>query len=122
MRFSSLSLSVLVFCATVGAAHASEEKVIWNCRTSNPFASPILHLVEWGGQSYVKFSYMRFSAHFEADEEQRAWYWHNDGTGYYRYGLVLGSDGQAWYHRFSATDGGEPQPLDYFLCSTDEEE
>jgi hypothetical protein len=117
MRFSTVGLNAFLIICTVGTARA-DERVIWDCRTSNPDANPILHLVEWGDQSYVKFSYMRFAAHFQSDDGQRAWYWHNDGSGYYRYGLVLGDDGKAWYHRFGATD--ESEPLDYFSCSTSE--
>ena len=103
-----------LFCL---AAHADEKK-IWECRTSNPGSQPILYLVEWGSQSYVKFSDRRFAALHQADSGQRGWYWYNDGSGYYRYGIVLGSDGKAWYHHF--TPGSEEsEALDYFMCKED---
>jgi hypothetical protein len=117
MRLFTISLSTLLISFTLSTAQA-DGRVIWDCRTSNPDANPILHLVEWGEQSYVKFSYMRFAAHFQSDNGQRAWYWHNDGSGYYRYGLVLGDDGKAWYHRFGGA--GESEPLDHFICGTAE--
>ena len=105
-----------ILWVTCGFAVAGE-RIIWECRTSNPTAQPILYLVEWDSRSYVKFSYQRFAAQYQAAEEQHAWYWHNDGSGYYRYGLILGPDGKAWYHDFSqAGDDEESQPLDYFLC------
>ena len=119
MRKLLFILSTLTVCA--GYADVDpDDKVIWSCKTSNPYSSPILHLVEWGNRSYVKFSYMRFSALLKSDEEQRGWYWHNDGSGYYRYGIILGHDGKAWYHRFSASEGEPSQPLDYFVCSADD--
>lgn len=93
------------------------DRTIWECRTSNPSAEPILFLVEWGSRSYVKFSHMRFGAHYEVTDSYHGWYWHNDGSGYYRYGLVLGTDGKAWYHDFGAANGAEEsKPLDYFSC------
>jgi len=95
----------------------ADERTIWECRTANPSAEPILYLVEWGNRSYVKFSYMRFAAHYEITDDSQGWYWYNDGTGYYRYGLILGSDGKAWYHDFGGVSGaGESTPLDYFNC------
>ena len=98
---------------------AADDRVIWECRTGNPFSEPLLYLVEYGGKSYVKFSHVRFSAFFQADEQQRAWYWHNDGSGYYRYGITLGIDGTAWYHRFGGSDGADSQAIDYFKCELD---
>jgi hypothetical protein len=117
-----LSLGVLVLSLSSAFGQAgTDERTIWGCRTANPDAvEPVLYLVEWGEQSYVKVSYMRFAGYFHADADQRAWYWHNDGSGYYRYGLILGSDGKAWYHEFGAADSADSQPLDYFLCTTDE--
>lgn len=102
---------------------SADERSIWECRTSNPSAEPILYLVEWGQRSYIKFSYMRFAAHYESGEDYQAWYWHNDGSGYYRYGLILGADDRAWYHDFRTASGPEESvPLDYFVCKLDEED
>ena len=110
---------ILVISLSANAA----ERAIWECRTSNPNAEPILYLVGWGDRSYVKFSYLRFAAHHELGEDHQAWYWHNDGSGYYRYSLILGSDGKAWYHDFRSTDGAEESvPLDYFVCRQDEDD
>jgi hypothetical protein len=100
----------------------ADDRAIWECRTSNPSAEPILYLVDWGQRSYIKFSYLRFAAHRESGDGYQAWYWHNDGSGYYRYGLVLGEDSRAWYHDFGKAGGGEEStPLDYFVCKLDEE-
>lgn len=99
------------------------EKQIWECRTEHPGAQAILHLVEWGSRSYVKFSHVRFGAKYEhdADEDHHGWYWSNEGSGYYRYALVLHDDGKAWFHDFSETDeDGLSAPLDYFLCDKNE--
>jgi len=118
MRCFTSTLLAALICGSF-LAHA-DERTIWECRTSNPTAEPILYLVEQGSRSYVKFSYMRFAAHFQADEDQRAWYWHNDGSGYYQYGLILGSDGKTWYHDFGTADNQEEShPLDYFICKQD---
>ena len=95
-------------------AHA-REKTIWACRTTNPTAEPIIWLVEQGTRSYVKFSHMRFSAFYQVEDEQQGWYWHNDGSGFYRYGLVLDSDGSTWYYDFAQ---GESQTLDQFFCKS----
>lgn len=114
MRIPPFVWTVLLLTS---ASAFGAEKTIWECRSANPAAEPILHLVEWGNQSYVKFSYMRFAAHYETGEDYQAWYWHNDGSGYYRFGLVLGSDGKAWYHDFRSAVGAEESvPLDYFVC------
>jgi hypothetical protein len=108
-----MATMMCLFCLTAQA----EERTIWECRTTNSGAEPILYLVNGGGRDYVKFSYMRFSALYQADGPQKAWYWHNDGSGYYRYGMILGSDGRAWYHDFSRASGDQPsEPLDYFFC------
>jgi len=108
-----MATMMCLICLTANAA----DKTIWECRTSNPGAEPVLYLVTGSDRSYVKFSYMRFSALYQTAEEQQAWYWHNDGSGYYRYGLILGNDGKAWYHDFAgAAEGEESKPLDYFAC------
>lgn len=110
-----MAVLTCLFCL---AAHAEEDKKIWECRTSNPGAEPILYLVEWGSRSYVKFAHRRFASLYQSDAGQRGWYWYNDGSGFYRYGVVLGADGKAWYHAF--TPGTEEsKPLDYFLCKED---
>ena len=118
------AFAFIALASLIGSVPAlASDRTIWECRTANVAAEPILHLVEWGNRSYIKFSYMRFAAHYESGEDQQAWYWHNDGSGYYRYGLVLGSDGRAWYHDFGQANGAEEStPLDYFVCETDEED
>ena len=118
MRHTISLLATVLLWTTCCIAHGAD-RTIWECRTSNPAAEPILHLVEGGSYSYVKFSYMRLAAHFQADEDQRAWYWHNDGSGYYRYGLILEPDGKAWYHDFGASNQEGSEPLDYFICKHD---
>ncbi len=116
LRMLIATLSLLVTLPVM-----ADNRTIWECRTSNPSAEPILYLVEWGSRSYVKFSYMRFAAHYERTDDYQGWYWHNDGSGYYRYGLVLGSDGKAWYHDFGQVNGAEEStPLDYFSCRVSE--
>jgi hypothetical protein len=110
---------ILVISLSANAA----ERTIWECRTGNPSAKPILYLVRWGDRSYIKFSYLRIAAQYEQGEDHQAWYWHNDGSGYYRYGLVLGSDDKAWYHDFRSADAAEESvPLDYFVCRQDEDD
>jgi hypothetical protein len=121
MRLSVCALTALASLVFSTPALASD-RTIWECRTANAAAEPILYLVEWGSRSYIKFSYMRFAAHYESGEDYQAWYWHNDGSGYYRYGLVLGSDDRAWYHDFGQASGAEEStPLDYFVCRLDED-
>ena len=100
-----------LFCLAANA----DDKKIWECRTSTPGAEPILYLVEQGSSGYVKFSYMRFKSFYQADADQRGWYWYNDGSGYYRYGIILDPDGRAWYHEFSA-GSEDSKPLDQFVC------
>ena len=115
MRLKGL-LPILTCIATFPAFAA--EKQIWECRTSNPAAQPIIHLVEWESRSYVKFAHMRFSAMYQTDDGSQGWYFGNDGSGYYTYGLILDADNKAWLHDFSQTDDeGMSTPLDYFLCS-----
>jgi len=109
-------LVIFLSCLATGYAVA-DEKQIWECRTGNPGAQPILHLVEWGSRSYVKFAHLRFTAKHQLDEGNQGWYFNNDGSGYYRYGLLLEPGGKAWFHDFSLTDeSGLSAPLDYFLC------
>lgn len=116
MRVTLLTL-IATMALTIAVPGAANDKTIWECRTANPSAEPILYLVEWGNRSYVKFSYMRFAAHYETAEDYQGWYWHNDGSGYYRYALILGADGKAWYHDFGVSNGAEEStPLDYFSC------
>lgn len=114
MRAMKVSLLLaFLFC---GQAMAGDEKVIWECRTSNDM-EPVLHLVEWGSKSYVKFAHLRFGAHYLEDGDQHGWYWHNNNKGFYQFGMILGPDGKAWYHDFNAAVEGESShPLDYFLC------
>lgn len=113
---TKILLGLTVWLMSISAIAA--DKQIWACRTANDGADPIIHLVEWGSRSYVKFAHLRFSAAHQLDGESQGWYFNNDGSGYYRYGLVLDSDGKAWYHDFSnVEDGGLSAPLDYFLCS-----
>ena len=110
-------LLILLLGMTAGPAFASE-KQIWECRTSNAGSEPILHLVEWDKGSYVKFASARLGAKYELEDDVQGWYFNNDGSGYYRYGVVLQSDGKAWFHDFRETDSdGLSAPLDYFLCS-----
>jgi hypothetical protein len=109
----------LTLCAIGMAAWPalSAEKAIWACRTEHANAEPIIHLVEWGQQSYVKFAHMRFGAAFTREGESQAWYWDNSGDGYYRYGFVLGPDDKAWLHDFSDTgEAGLSTPVDYLVC------
>jgi len=110
-------IAVLMFGLIAGPVFAGEKK-IWECRTSNAGSKPILHLVEWDSGSYVKFANARLSAKYELEEESQGWYFNNDGSGYYRYGVILQPDGKAWFHDFRETDSdGLSAPLDYFLCS-----
>lgn len=112
-----LKTLILLSAAFSGLALA-EEKRIWECRTGHQGASPILHLVDWGSRSYVKFAHLRFSAERQQDDESQGWYFNNDGSGYYRYALILNSSGKAWFHDFRNIDeDGLSAPLDYFLCS-----
>lgn len=114
MRLKGL-LQILTCIAAVPAFAA--EKQIWECRTSNPDARPILHLVEWESRSYVRFAHMRFSAMYQLEDDRQGWYFGNDGSGYYGYGLIVDADGKAWLHDFNQTDEeGLSTPLDYFLC------
>jgi hypothetical protein len=108
---------ILAIGVLVGSAHASD-KQIWACRTANPDAQPILHLVEWGSRSYVKFTHVRFSAVHENGEEHQGWHWGNEGNGYYRYAVLLEADGKARLHDFDLKDAdGMAAPLDTFHCS-----
>lgn len=108
---------ILAIGLLAGSAYASE-KQIWACRTANPDALPILHLVEWGSRSYVKFAHVRFSARYENGEDAQGWHWSNEGNGYYRYALLLEPDGKARLHDFDqADDGGMAAPMDTFYCS-----
>jgi hypothetical protein len=109
----ALTLIVLLFSS---AAHAAQEKTIWSCRTSQPDAKPLLHLVEWGSKSYVKFAHMRFSALHQSSEDMQGWYWHNDGSGYYQYAIVVDYEGTGWYHDFSKRGQAASTAIDYFQC------
>lgn len=110
------ALLIFLIGLTVGPAFAAD-KQIWACRTDHSGSEPILHLVEWDSRSYVKFAHVRFSAQHLLEQETHGWYFDNDGSGYYRYGLVLQPDGKAWFHDFQETDAdGLSSPLDYFIC------
>jgi hypothetical protein len=51
-------------------------------------------------------------------EASRGWYFNNDGSGYYRYALILDTHGTAHFHHFDSVDeNNQSPPLDYFLCS-----
>jgi hypothetical protein len=107
---------VMTLTALSCVSHAAE-KEIWACRTENPQAQPILHLVDWGERSYIKFAHVRFAATHQMDEQSEGWYWNNEGNGYYRYGMLLQPDGEAWFHDFADTDqNGLSAPLDRFTC------
>jgi hypothetical protein len=109
-------LLLLVIGMIASAAHASERQ-IWECRTANPNAQAILHLVEWGDRSYIRFTHVRFTARYETEGERHGWYWHNEGSGYYRYAILLGPGGQAWLHDFDVRDEDGLSPaLDTFHC------
>lgn len=117
MRRSAKNLPMLCLIIATATVSASE-KEIWACRTMNPEAEPIIHLVEWGSNSYVKFTHARFAAEHQADADRRGWYWNNSNDGYYRYGIVLEEDGRAWLHDFSQTDAeGLSPPLDQLKCT-----
>ncbi len=109
----------LVFaCALLTAPGLTYGKEIWECRTAHERAQPILHLVEWGSRSYVKFAHLRFSAEHLRAEASRGWYFNNDGSGYYRYALILDDRGTAHFHHFDTADGAERStPIDSFFCS-----
>jgi hypothetical protein len=109
-------LLIFLLCSTAGTAQAAD-KQIWACRTDNPGARPLLHLVEWGPRSYVKFAHVRFSAQYENGGDRQGWYWNNEGDGYYRYAMLLDDDGKAWFHDFSHMDeDGLSAPVDRFTC------
>jgi hypothetical protein len=95
------------------------EKAIWSCRTSNADAQPFLHLVEWETRSYVKFAHMRFSALYKETDGMPGWYWHNDGSGFYRYAIVVDEEGKGWYHDFSRGGSEGTSLIDYLLCKRD---
>ncbi len=112
------SLAVLLLAAASLTWASESEKEIWACRTLNPQAEPMIHLVDWGSRSYVKFTHTRFAAAYEDADDARAWYWSNTGAGYYRYGILLEADGEAWVHDFSQTDDqGLSPPIDRLRCS-----
>jgi hypothetical protein len=113
----AFALILLLFSS---AASAAEEKTIWSCRTSHPEAKPLIHLVEWGNRSYVKFAHMRFSALHKSSDGMPGWYWHNDGSGYYRYAIVVDEEGTGWYHDFSMRGGESSTTIDYFQCEKSE--
>ena len=115
MHFALTAVLLLITSVSAGAA----ERTIWSCRTSNEAAQPLLHLVEWGSRSYVKFAHMRFSARHEVNDEMPGWYWHNDGSGYYRYAIVVDHDGKGWYHDFSLTGPDRSTAIDSLLCEKD---
>jgi len=97
---------------------AADDRQIWECRTEQVGAKPILHLVEWGSRSYIKFAHVRFPADHQFDEEadRHGWYWINT-EGYYRYAIDLQPNGTAWYHDFKdADEKGLSDPLDHFQC------
>ena len=106
---------------SVCAYGAEDERVIWACKTSHPGAKPIIHLVERGARSYVKFSSQRFSAQLKINEKSRSWYWHPGNDGFYQFAMVMDSYGRAWFHDFSSAPAGEDSPtaLDFFLCRLD---
>lgn len=114
----SIVFAIIGIALLSGTAVASE-KEIWACRSGNPGAQPILHLVEWDSRSYVKFAHLRFSAAYALEDEgARGWYFNNDGSGYYRYALLLEPDGKAWLHHFSRKDGEvASEALDHFVCT-----
>lgn len=116
MRTLVISLMLLALLSAFQAS--ASDKEIWACRTLNPAAEPIIHLVEWGSSSYVKFTHARFGAVYQAEEGRRGWYWNNSNAGYYRYGIVLEEDGKAWLHDFSKKDAeGLSPPIDQLECS-----
>ena len=96
-------IGILIGLLSLGAvaAHgAQEERVIWACSTTHPGAKPIIHLVERGARSYVKFSSQRFSAQLKINESSRSWYWHPGNDGFYQFAMVMDSYGRAWFHDF----------------------
>jgi len=98
-----LLASFLIFSPTSYA----EAKTIWSCTAGNPTKN-VLWLVEWGAKSYVKVFDDRIPATYSMDGIKKRWDWGLDKTDWtYDYAVVLGVDGIARYHDFSAVKDGE---------------
>jgi hypothetical protein len=115
MRRTLISL-LLGVGLSASAFAEDDERRIWACSTFNDNARPIIHLVELGDKSYVKFSNQRFRATHKADGSAHEWLWDNR-RGFYNYSISLGADNIAEYFDFSGIQGGEVvPPADKFRC------
>jgi hypothetical protein len=81
----------------------------------------VIHM--WLSRYLVMLCCLTATSAVAAEERQiwecrTGWYFDNDGSGFYRYGLVLDDDQKAWLHDFKVTDDeGLSTPLDHFYCA-----
>lgn len=109
-------IPLLISAGLTAPAFAQDDRVIWACATFNENARPIIHLVERGDRSYVKFANQRVRATHRLNGSSQEWLWDNRG-GYYNYSISLGPDNLAEYFDFSDVAGGDVvPPADRLRC------
>lgn len=107
-------LALALVCSAATNAADTSKKTIWSCGKSS--TSPrVLHLVQWGADSYVKVFDDRIKAHYYRDGLDKRWDWGLDGDTY-KYALVLTAELTAKYYDFSLSEDGRSTYNRKYYC------